>query len=56
MTIIYCGGTMDWVGYAFETAKKILGDDMYVDTENQSADNLRVAMYHSSLSKGDEVS
>ncbi|KAL5016410.1 hypothetical protein ScPMuIL_005999 [Solemya velum] len=29
LTIIYCSGSMDWVGYGIEVAWKVLGDDMY---------------------------
>ena len=54
LTIIYLGGTMDWVGYAYEYANKLLGEDMYT-SQLHSLENCRVVMYHSSIGKDDEV-
>ncbi|KAL5022891.1 hypothetical protein ScPMuIL_002046 [Solemya velum] len=53
LTIIYCSGSMDWVGYGIEVAWKVLGDDMYAG--EKKTENQRVVMYHSSIEKGDEV-
>ncbi|KAL5019227.1 hypothetical protein ScPMuIL_004949 [Solemya velum] len=53
LTIIYCSGSMDWVGYGIEVAWKVLGDDMYAG--EKKPENQRVVMYHSSIEKGDEV-
>lgn len=44
---------MDWVGYGFEIASKILDKDMFVGS--QSPKNQRVTMYHSCIEKGDKV-
>lgn len=54
LTLIYCCGNMDWVGYGFELAERILKDSMY-GGDGQSADNLRVVMFHSALEKRNEV-
>ncbi|XP_062621809.1 ATP-dependent DNA helicase Q1-like [Saccostrea cucullata] len=53
LTIVYCSGSMDWVGYGFEVSSKILGTDMHVG--NKSPENQRVVMYHSSIEKGDKL-
>lgn len=53
LTLVYASGNMDWVGYGFELACKILGTDMFVG--DQEVKNQRVAMYHSCIEKGDEV-
>lgn len=55
LTIIYLSGTMDWVGYAYEYANKVLGENMYA-SQPQILENCRVAMYHSSIGNNDEVS
>lgn len=55
LTLIYCCGNMDWVGYGFELAERILRDSMYGGNGQKSADNLRVVMFHSALEKGNEV-
>lgn len=55
LTLIYCCGNMDWVGYGFELAERILRDSMYGGDGQKSADNLRVVMFHSALEKGNEV-
>jgi superfamily II DNA helicase RecQ len=55
LTLIYLSGTMDWVGYAYEYSKQVLGEDMYAG-EHQKQENRRVAMYHSSIGRDDEVS
>lgn len=44
---------MDWVGYGFEIASKILDKDMFVGCPRP--ENQRVAMYHSCIEKGDKV-
>ena len=46
ITIIYCK-TMNWIGYGYELAKQILGDEFY--TGKPSEKNTRVVMYHSSM-------
>lgn len=53
LALVYCSGNMDWVGYGFEIASKILDKDMFVGS--QSPKNKRVAMYHSCIEKGDKV-
>lgn len=55
LTLIYWCGNMDWVGYGFELAERILRDSMYGGDGQKSADNLRVVMFHSALEKGNEV-
>lgn len=55
LTIIYLSGTMDWVGYAYEYANKVLGENMYA-SQPHILENCRVAMYHSSIGNNDEVS
>ncbi|XP_062615880.1 uncharacterized protein LOC134277572 [Saccostrea cucullata] len=40
LTIVYCSGSIDWVGYGFEVSSKILGTDMHVG--NKSPENQRV--------------
>lgn len=55
LTLIYCCGNMDWVGYGFELAERILRDSMYGGDGQKSADILRVVMFHSALEKGNEV-
>jgi superfamily II DNA helicase RecQ len=45
LTIIYCK-TMEWIGYGYELALKILGEDFYVDKLHP-----RVVMFHSSMEK-----
>ncbi|XP_061166052.1 ATP-dependent DNA helicase Q1-like [Saccostrea echinata] len=46
---------MDWVGYGFELAERILRDSMYGGDGHKCAENLRVVMLHSALEKGDEL-
>lgn len=53
LTLVYCSGNIDWVGYGFEIASKILDKDMFVGS--QSPKNQWVAMYHSCIEKGDKV-
>lgn len=48
LTLVYCSGNIDLVGYGFEIASKILDKDMVVE-------NQWVAMYHSCIEKGDKV-
>lgn len=53
LTLVYCSGNIDLVGYGFEIASKILDKDMFVGS--QSPKNQWVAMYHSCIEKGDKV-
>lgn len=53
LTLVYCSGNIDLVGYGFEIASKILDKDMVVGS--QSPKNQWVAMYHSCIEKGDKV-
>lgn len=53
LTLVYCSGNIDWVGYGFEIASKMLDKDMFVGS--QSPKNQWVAMYHSCIEKGDKV-
>lgn len=53
LTLVYCSGNIDWVGYGFEIASKILDKVMFVGS--QSPKNQWVAMYHSCIEKGDKV-
>lgn len=53
LTLVYCSRNIDWVGYGFEIASKILDKDMFVGS--QSPKNQWVAMYHSCIEKGDKV-
>lgn len=55
LTLIYCCGNMDWVGYGFKLAERILRDNMYGGDGRKCAENLRVVMFHSALEKGNEV-
>lgn len=55
LTLIYCFGNMDWVGYGFELAERIFRDSMYGCDGQKSADNLGIVMFHSALEKGNEV-
>ncbi|XP_078324788.1 putative ATP-dependent DNA helicase RecS [Crassostrea virginica] len=52
LTLVYSSGNMDWVGYGFELAHKILGIDMFVGNL-QEAQNQRVAMFHSCIEQGE---
>ena len=54
LTLVYSSGNMDWVGYGFELAHKILGIDMFVGNL-QEAQNQRVAMFHSCIEQGEMV-
>lgn len=53
LTLVYCSGNIDWVGYGFEIASKILDKDMFVGS--QSPKIQWVAMCHSCIEKGDKV-
>lgn len=48
ITIIYCK-SMQWIGYGYEMARRLLGDNFYTSKTPQIP---RVVMFHSSMEKG----
>lgn len=46
ITIVYCK-TMNWIGYGYELAKRLLGEDFYAG--EPLIENARVVMFHSSM-------
>ena len=50
ITIVYCK-TINWIGYGYELAKQILGDEFY--SGKPSEKTARVMMYHSSMEGSD---
>lgn len=48
ITIVYCK-TMQWIGFGFELAKQVLGNNFYVG--DQKPENARVVMFHSSMER-----
>ncbi|XP_060553402.1 ATP-dependent DNA helicase Q1-like [Ruditapes philippinarum] len=46
--IIYCK-SMQWIGYGYETARRILGTDFYAG--DSKLEHARVVMFHSSMEK-----
>lgn len=48
ITIIYCK-SMQWIGYGYETARRILGTDFYAG--DSKLEHARVVMFHSSMEK-----
>ncbi|XP_062599602.1 probable ATP-dependent DNA helicase RecS, partial [Saccostrea cucullata] len=52
VTLIFCVG-INWVGYGYGVAQRILGDDMFEGAKNIK--NARVMMFHSSIGKYEET-
>lgn len=48
ITIIYCK-SLQWIGYGYERAREILGENFYAGS--QAPENVRVVMFHSSMEK-----
>ena len=53
LTIVYCCGNIDWLGYGYQLAIQLLGEQFYV--KDRLPENARVAMFHASIDSDSEV-
>ena len=53
LTIVYCCGNLDWVGFAYQLAQQLLGKRFYAGEE--SPEKATVAMFHASMDNDTKV-